>query len=326
MNKDQREKAKVIAGIQKNIRNKKWTCILDDCNDPAINSHLLQQHGVLTEICNADNHFYEIRTTNANSWKEDEPPVQFKLVGMKEAISLHLFCNKHDTQLFSSIEQQMVDFDDYNSQLLFCLRTAYSEIRKKEAANELYKRMLNANTLDLGYSSKQLLKDTILLNELGIEDVKKDIAVIDQELKTPTNRMAFVHKVYDKQEIYSTTIVSYDPTITNVKDPKQKLDTFFFNVIPFVNELHVLIGYDTNDTNGSIERYVAKWRNCEKSDLGVMLTGIFASKIENWGMSVSLYQQITETKRKEYISLFSSKMDEFPEVLTTSFNLFEGIF
>lgn len=326
MDKEQRQRINVLSGIQRNMRNKKWKCILDGCTEEAINSHLLQQHGVLSEICDAGHHFYEVRTTDASSWTETDPPISFKRVGIKEAISLSLFCNKHDTELFSAIEKETVDFDDYTNQLLFCLRTSYSEIRKKETVNELYRRMCGSNILALPQDKIKQLNDLIHLNELGIDDVKSDIAIIQQEINNPSNRIKFIHRVFDRHEVYATAIVSYDPTISNPRDPQVKLDTFFFNLIPFNNKLHVLIGYDSVDTNDSIVNYADVWRKVEEKDLGRLLTGLFVSKIENWGMSVNLYNHLTDANRKMFINIFSAKMEEWPEQLIIDFDLFEGLF
>lgn len=44
------EKAKRLSEQEKNIAKNKWQCMCPHCSDPAINSHLLQRHGLLSHI------------------------------------------------------------------------------------------------------------------------------------------------------------------------------------------------------------------------------------------------------------------------------------
>ena len=316
-----------MAGIQKHVKNIAWPCVIKGCNCQAINSHLLQRNGVLSMIGNGSNNYYEIRNTDANLWVDNEYTFAFKRVGIKEALSLKLFCNTHDTELFLPIEQKQVDFEDYTNQLLFCLRTTYSEIRKKEMNIEIFSRMKNSHELALPMDSIESLENEIELNRLGIHDLYQDIIIINNEISNPTNRINFVHRTFDRQDVYATATVSYDNmTIREQYDSNTKMDSFFFNLVPYNKELHVLIGYDTCDTNEGITNYINIWENCTQGNLGCLLTGIFASKIENWGMSEKLYKMIQKSKLEDFIALFANKMNKYPEELMCNFNLFDGIF
>lgn len=130
MKKEYIEKAQRFSEQEKEIARKKWLCMCPNCSDSAINSHLLQRNGVLNHII-VKGHLYEIGREAFYKWHKNSP-VKIKKVGLQQAISFPLFCNKHDTELFATIEGNLIDFDDYRSQLLFSYRGLCSEIRKKE--------------------------------------------------------------------------------------------------------------------------------------------------------------------------------------------------
>lgn len=41
------EKIKILQNINKNVNNKNWECLHPNCENNAINSHLLQKNGIL---------------------------------------------------------------------------------------------------------------------------------------------------------------------------------------------------------------------------------------------------------------------------------------
>jgi hypothetical protein len=67
--KDERLLFKVFSGITKNINNKKWKCLIDGCECDSINSHMLQQNGILNTI-SEDNHLIEIKATDYFLWNK----------------------------------------------------------------------------------------------------------------------------------------------------------------------------------------------------------------------------------------------------------------
>lgn len=95
--KEDIEIKKVLAGINKNLDKKRWDCMVSGCYQRAINSHLLQRHGVLSNVVEKG-HCYELREKDIFSWTKDTPPLEFKRCGIQDAISLHLFCNHHDRE------------------------------------------------------------------------------------------------------------------------------------------------------------------------------------------------------------------------------------
>lgn len=172
-----------LGNIHKNVYgpNKKWDCIVDGCNEPAIVSHLLQRNGILNFV-EEEGHMILVQTTEPYSWKNQKLPVEFKRVGIRGSISIPLFCDTHDTELFREIEllderqgRTPLDPHNYRCQLLLSLRTMYAEKRRKQQAAEINKRISLANTIP--YDIKEESKNQLKLQMVGIRNL--DIYIKD---------------------------------------------------------------------------------------------------------------------------------------------------
>lgn len=143
MDSNQIQSLKRIQKIFESVRSKRRKCMCDGCNAMAINSHLLQRHGVLSHIVEKG-HLYQVTNSDVFRWDKELSPLTFRKVGLQQVISLTLFCQNHDTNLFADIEKTNIDFADYRSQLLFSLRAAYAEKRKKEMNVEISTEILKS--------------------------------------------------------------------------------------------------------------------------------------------------------------------------------------
>lgn len=100
-----RKELNILHNIENNVfRNKKWQCMHPDCTEHAINSHLLQRHGLLDNLTN-DGHLYEIKYVNPNYWMNNPIRFEFKRIGINDAISRPIFCKYHDNILFKKTIQ-----------------------------------------------------------------------------------------------------------------------------------------------------------------------------------------------------------------------------
>ena len=136
----------IIGDIYKHVLKKSWQCMIPNCTECAINSHLLMRHGVLTNVVE-NNHLYELRVHMPYAFKKGVFPAQFKRVGINDAISYPLFCNSHDTSVFFEIEHGEIDYSKYRNLLLFSYRALCAEIRKKEIEVEKLTRIIASTTL-----------------------------------------------------------------------------------------------------------------------------------------------------------------------------------
>lgn len=158
----------IIGKIYENVKKKKWPCIHLDCCEQAINSHLGQQNGILSEL-QEEGHLIQVKPSNAHNWNKKKP-IEFKRLGINQSISLPTFCNSHDTKIFKDIESKDSDLTSYTSFLLLSYRTLCAEIRKKEIGSEQHRRVIESNSLE-GKIDKERIRDYKKGLELGIRDL-----------------------------------------------------------------------------------------------------------------------------------------------------------
>lgn len=322
-NKEDLEIRKVLAGINKNVAKKSWECIVSGCGGKAINSHLLQRHGVLSNIVE-NGHCYELRETDIFGWSKDKPPVEFKRCGLQNALSLEIFCERHDNSLFKSIETEPVDYDDYKNQLLLSYRAVCAEIRRKELIIERFKRYLRSNIL-MTYRADYLdiVSTAVKGNESGIRDLMFYKEALEKEIEKPLNRFFFVHYVYPIKGIYASSHF----TISNLDESSNNdapIPDCIGHAIPNENGTELIFGYHKNFVNKAILDFVGGWKDLSIDQLGEKLTGWF-TLIESWGMSPSLYARIKPENMSQYLGVFGSSTfmaDQNPNV---GFNMFEGL-
>lgn len=316
---------KAIAVAQKKSSKVKWTCMCPKCTGMAINSHLLQRHGILSHLT-VDNHLYEITREDAFKWHENYP-VRIQKVGLNNAISYPLFCDKHDTDIFLPIESGTIDFDDYQSQLLFSYRSVCAEIRKKEI-NQLETKENSSNI-----EGMVLVGDALTAgSDKGIKDLQYYKYLLEEELKASKAKFTFFHYSYPVIDIYSSATMSYEIFDSQKeRDVKAALkkkiwDVVFIHIIPQPASTEIIIGYHNNHTSRDLEEYVKSWDSLGKEELGYKLSDLFVAHVEDWGMSPRLFDRIPEDRFEKFFELQAKYMTVVVEQKTNvGYNLFEGL-
>ena len=320
MNKEELEIKKVFAGIAKNLSKKKWQCIVNGCTDEAINSHLLQRHGGLSHIIERG-HCYELHPIDIFRWKKEEFPFQFKLRGLQEAISLDLFCNHHDTDIFLPIESGAVDYSNYNNQILISYRTVCAEIRRKEVVVERYNRYVGSEILKANKPDMvEIIPDLILSNQTAISDLTVYKILLESEINTPTNSFYFVHESYPIHGIYASSSFTI-ATEEETADFDRTLDNAFGHVVPTDNGTEFIFGYHMEHVNDAIREFVEGWHGLNNEQIGEKLTGWF-TLIESWGMSPSLHDNISQDAKDMYLKLLEDSFHRVGQNPNVGFNMF----
>lgn len=316
-----REFQKIYAGISKNLRNKKWKCIVDSCEGHSINSHLLQQNGILNMIAE-DNHVIEVKPIDTFKWSDKDSPLSFKKVSVKKALSLNLFCNNHDTDIFKPAETLPLKLNDYITHILFSYRVICAEIRKKEHNIETYERLLKSSTLS-GTLPKEQFEITIKGSKRGIEDLKIYKKSIEDELDGGDENYIFKVIRYPLIKVYcSAGFNIYETYQTPYEEIPLKY--VFIHVIPDETHLNIIVGYHKGFVKKSIVDYVESWEDLSMSDLEFRLTDLFATRVENWGLSPEIYSGLDKSTEKEFIKYFGENSSNYLDGQRVDFNLFEG--
>lgn len=327
---ESKRKLTIFKNIFENVNKKAWNCVECGCNKPAINSHLIQRHGILDNITQ-NNHTVEVRAADMMRWDEKTPPLfMFKLVGIQQAISLKIFCSEHDNSLFYDIERGNVDFGNYRVQLLFSYRTLCAEIRKKEINKEVNRRMRGSNELynDRFHKILEIQDEGYNLSLRDLNIYRQELA---SELSSPSQLFVFNHYSYPPIGIYASASFSYDETAsTSLGVIKSKngvvWDSCFIHILPLEHSTEIIVGYSKNHTNTQLQNYAQSWSNLEGYALGCKLTDLFAGHIENWGLSPSLYQKISAANKNRYCNYMKVHAADYQIMQNVGFNLFEGCF
>lgn len=290
--KDKTKALAVYAAITKKVNSKKWPCMIEDCDETAINSHLHQRNGILNTIAE-ENHFIQIKPNDFFKI-EDSGLINFKRIGINDTISYPLFCNKHDTDIFKSIETVPIAFDSYQSQLLFSYRSLCAELRKKQKNIEVGKEILNSNTLNGIYNRNFFEKNEMVMqgNLMAINDLQFFKKAFEEELLLHNDRFVFYSLRFPLVKLSVSAIFSYAKKPTGrYHAPTDPLNTIFINLIPQKNELIIIVGYHIDKTDVWVQEYVESWRNCKNEALASQLSDLVV-RIETWAIAISLYESI----------------------------------
>lgn len=283
---EQHEFAKIYHDTRISSIKKIKKCYFPSCKNTPINSHILQKNGILNQLA-VNNHLWE---KSVNQYREN--PFYFKKTGINEVYSFDCFCKEHDNKLFAKIEQNLIDFSDYHSCLLYTLRSIYNELWRKEVNVEHYKLMIMKGLFP-GYK-QQIIEETIKQELLGISDIKKFETDIWKDINTGTENFVFNNRKLKKIDIclsalynYETTLEMYNYKLLHGKD-MERVTSVFANLFPYGNNSILLMGYNKKDENKIKPYFNTFFKNSERK-VETQITNMLMFTTETWVISESLY-------------------------------------
>lgn len=311
----------IIGQIQKNVFSKNWKCIIENCEEKSINSHFLQRNGILNMLTE-NQHLIEVKASNAFYFEKNKSIVDFKKIGIHNALSINLFCSHHDTEIFKNIEQISADFSTYESFLLLSYRITCAELRKKEMQLEIYKRISNSKSLerilDLDYTYRYI--NGLIL---GISDLNKIKELFEQELfLLQLEHFKFHIFRYPRIDIYASAIFSPNEDEVANSEKEDQLENLYIHILPRENETLILIGYHKNYCNQWMKDFALSWRDLDTNSLQIKLSELLACRIENWGMSQKLFNKIQKSKIDLFIKNVHANISNQTIDKSIQFNLF----
>ena len=295
------------------------------CSADAINSHLLQQNGILSNIIE-EGHLYEMKTKDLFRVDFGEM-VEFKRVGITKAISEPLFCNNHDTQIFKSIETSPVNFDLYRTHLLFSYRSLCGELRKKTRTLEMHKKVLNSNILNVDKADRSNL---IHFTNLGIGDLTTIKAQFEREVIDEKKIGNFEFMVFKYKPISICVSAVFSPiqpdysSRTKALTQEAPLNNVYVNVIPQQNDLIIILGYHKEFFHNWIDRYVNSWKNLDENQLTASLTYLIATRVESWSLSPNLFDRIPMKTKTLFLKYWNENATNLLTSQSLDFDLFKS--
>ena len=184
----------------------------------------------------------EVKASDIFTWSPDKDPLIMKRTGVNNAFSLPLFCNHHDTSIFSHIETDSLVLTDYKTQLLLSYRVVCAEIRKKEISVEFFTRVINANTLT-GQIDKDSLETFLEGTKLGINDLTIYKELLEEEIENEENKCVFQLFLYPLIKVFASA--TFSPIDLLTTDPKQEdpFNAVYIHIIPYDGNLNIIVGY-----------------------------------------------------------------------------------
>jgi hypothetical protein len=320
---------RVINSIKKSVKERSWKCLHAECKCKSINSHFLQQKGVL-DIMLINNHLYEMKQNDLFDM-HTKGTFGFKKVGIKKAFSLPLFCPYHDTQLFKAIENNnAVSFYDYKTQLLLSYRSCCNEIRRKEIVFEEYRRILKSTQIQ-NPLFKIEIGSVYKSQEMGIKDFYFFKTCFESELYKK-EQYSFTFKVYEYPLIKICASGVFSPLDNS--DPikfkkyvqqEKPLNSIFVNVFPYRDKTVIIFGYSKEFSDDWIVEYVNSWGDLSEVNLGFKLTDLITARMNSWTLSPDLYDIIPAKKKDEFLQYWNIHMNDLSINQVIGFNLFEKI-
>lgn len=313
--------AKIIAGIIKNIQNKSWNCIIKDCNNDAINSHLIPRNGILKTLVE-NGHIYQVKRKDIFQLGQKTSPFEFKKIGNKLSMSHSIFCSYHDNNLFRDIDQDVIDLENKKSWLLFSYRAICAELRKKEMGKELMFRIMRCHSLPLITIDKAKWMHEGF--SMGCNDLRKYMELTEDDLQHNSNNFKFSHFKFPLLEICASSLFSFQESSHNVEDIRnlEIMNGGVVHILPQNGFTHVIFGYDEKHSNTDMIDFINSWGNINNKEFERKMTELLCARIEDWCMSPRLYNKIPNDKITTLIKTLTNNVFADDKSIFVDFNLF----
>lgn len=293
--------------------------MIESCDSTSINSHLLQKKGLLSNLA-PNGHLIEVKVTDPFKWKENSKPIEFKSVGINKALSLSLFCNHHDTNIFLPIESDGSNFETYESFLLLSYRTVCAELRKKQIAKEIYCRIDKSKNAE-GKINKEFVIHTIKGLELGIQDLFLLKKMLEMEIAHQENKFSYFVFKYPSIGIYSSAIFSANDLFDS--EDYEIDQCIYLHILPLEDCTMIILGYHNNYTSKKIIDYCQAWGGLSQHELEIRLTNIMCYNTESWGISIETYKRIPPKKIEQLLEIIIQHSNQYGISKKSEFNIFQ---
>lgn len=321
--KDRSEKLKA------NAKKAKRVCGYPDCNEVAIDSHLLQRNGVLKQQSAGHGVLYEL-TDHAF----DKKLLKFKLTGISNTLSFFGFCSDHDNSVFTIVETPPVNYYDYQVQMLMSFKAFVNEIRKKEVVIDWYNRVLGSNEIR-DYKSQNFLK-YISANkeqfELGLADGEALKECFYNELRNHSipQQFLFFTREMPRVELTASGVFTFETSKeifikTKLSPEEVVLNDVFFHFIPLQDKNIAIIGCLKKSSPKCLE-FVNEFLQGTDDEVLKKISDTLILQLENWLMSIEFYKKYIQQRENLIIDYILAGHKHFHERDSATLNLFDTNF
>ena len=250
-----------LDSVRKNLKGRKthpFTCSVPGCNEKAINSHLVQRHQVLSQLCK-DGKVLQMVDNEKDPRSGDWSFGTLKEVGNEEAMSEYLFCGRHDNDIFAEIEKGQIDVKDLYHLLLVSFKAVCVHVFDNTKILEQYQKQgerddtFTGEVYDEVVEAYSQIGDRFRRNiELMWSDVSnKDTSHVYYEVvRMPLVKLAICDCVCDESDIQENCM----------SDGSEPVPMCFINCFPDGEHSWLVMGYDVRYVSDYIKDLVSSWQ------------------------------------------------------------------
>jgi hypothetical protein len=246
------------------------------CQEKAINSHVFQQNGILSNM-SIKGHLIVLEPPDI--WKinfeTNEIPdisLHVKKRWIKDAYSFPWFCNTHDTWIFFPIEHDinLVDFYKYNNQLLFSYRWLCNELHRKIVAYAFQDKVFNKLLDDENFDWAEHLSYSKDWMKAWIANLEQFKLLMEYELFHTENECQFTFQTFMFPRFDVWISVALSVLMKNytdadwVRDYEKwlQLPNQFINIFPLGDKSIVIIGEHQKFHSDFFDYLIEKFNSC----------------------------------------------------------------
>ncbi len=319
-------------------------CFYDDkCNNKISKAHSVQKNRILTSI--SENGMvlnFQPDPTNIDMFFKALP------IGIKKASTFKGFCNYHDNNLFTAIENSEYQLGNKEQQYLFAYRNLAFEYHAKKYQllynNKVYNACLECDkeflktylTIEANYVS-EYINNNIDEHKYRIQESLDVLEQLDNQryafnLNLDKNRFYKVKTyeiVFDKRyEIAASGLptIVYDINgnrINDIHKLKSHLAFLFVTIFPTMNKTVVLLSCSQMDYS-RYENFFKQIENLSIENIKKVISCLLVGYIENLFLSPRLWNDLSDSEKSTIEATYTNNIGRYDRELLSdlSFNLF----
>mgnify|MGYP007076179907 CR=1 FL=1 len=316
---------------------KRRCCIYPWCQEKAINSHVFQQNGILSDM-SIKGHLMvlespDIWKINFETSEISDISLHVKKRWIKDAYSFPWFCNTHDTWIFFPIEHDIyqVDFHEYKNQLLFSYRWLCNELHRKIVAHAFQSRVFDKLLDNEDYDRAEYLSYSKDWMKAWIGSLEKFKVMMESEIFNTDNEYQFTFQTFTFPRFDVWISVALSVLLKNytdadgIRDYKQwlQLPNQFINIFPLLDKSIVIIGEHKDFHSDFFDFLIKKFSKCSSlEEYQSILSDLITARLEFWCMSPVLFSTLNQKKLNEYIKFYDKNINSHELDLHSWINIF----
>jgi hypothetical protein len=306
-------------------------CLFPGCSDIPIKSHSLQK-SLLKSIVDSTNHVKRI-SINVEFKLNGKITVLDENVGINNASTFEGFCNKHDTEVFKSIETNVIDYNNNEHLFLLLYRSIAREYFESNKSFSLFKNTIN-----------ELIKDMDENNMLGpclwvqlylkyceylyIEKIKEnaDICLIN---RIWDNNYHYYHSTLDKFiPIFLNSFFAVQGTNCDIlysKDITKEYPLFCsVTILPQNNKTDIFYAV-AKEQCYELRAFLRQFENKNIEELELFLSDLIIRNSDNFYISPEYWRKIPDEIKNRILTIFKKTINDREYIYNDKINLFKYV-